>query len=439
MAQTYGQLDLLGSFRRGKAGAIARYDTQGAADFAQRYQLPEAATYAALAEKERRKAEEEAEKTYRKQLASAYMGGDYQGGMRVAAERGDFSAVQTLERAQEQRRSSARERGLAALTTLLPEIEGIAQMPDTDRQAAWEGIRARVAETGAPEDVLAWMPRQWGPGVQRGLLAALAPKEALAAQLKQAYGDPDQKLIELNLNDRVALVDQRTGRVVQQYAKGAAPRAAGGGGGARWRPATPSEMQAYGTATPMLIDDETGNVKPIPGAAAVMADPTQRGRISAGLPNTMRALSILDDMEQSGYSLGAKDWGAAAVRGTPFVGETWAKNLGGQDYQRYMTAAKAFEASALPILSGAAVTESEAERVVSAMLPQAGDTPETLRDKAVMRRGLANGFAALVGRPPPFPDAPTMPVGPGMALDSGDGGGAVEFVRDADGKIVPKR
>ena len=57
----------------------------------------------------------------------------------------------------------------------------------------------------------------------------------------------------------------------------------------------------------------------------------------------------------------------------------------------------------LPILSGAAVTESEAQRIVRAALPRFGDDQETLAAKARQRRQMLNGAALIGGRQPPYP------------------------------------
>ena len=111
-----------------------------------------------------------------------------------------------------------------------------------------------------------------------------------------------------------------------------------------------------------------------------------------------------------------KDWGAAMIDGMDdnavarFLGANTgaiARWVGGQDYQDYDQAAKSFESAFLPILSGAAVTPSEAQRMLRASLPQLGDTPETLEAKAKNRAMMINGAADLGGRPRPFPDVGT--------------------------------
>lgn len=95
---------------------------------------------------------------------------------------------------------------------------------------------------------------------------------------------------------------------------------------------------------------------------------------------------------------------AAIVRGKEPgpIRTALSKKIGGQDLQDYDQAAKSFEAAFMPILSGAAVTESEAQRLVRAALPEPGDTPQTLARKAKNRAMMINGAAELMGKPRPF-------------------------------------
>ena len=88
-----------------------------------------------------------------------------------------------------------------------------------------------------------------------------------------------------------------------------------------------------------------------------------------------------------------------------------AKKIGGQRYQDYVQAAKSFEAAFMPILSGAAVSASEAERMIKASLPEPGDSPQTLARKAKNRAMMINGAAELMGQPKPFPRIESMSFG----------------------------
>lgn len=98
---------------------------------------------------------------------------------------------------------------------------------------------------------------------------------------------------------------------------------------------------------------------------------------------------------------------ARALEAVPFDGGAAARIAGGQEYQDYEQAGKTFESAFLPILSGAAVTPSEAQRMIRANLPQIGDTPGTLAKKANNRAMMINAAADLGGRPRPFPKVGT--------------------------------
>lgn len=81
-----------------------------------------------------------------------------------------------------------------------------------------------------------------------------------------------------------------------------------------------------------------------------------------------------------------------------------AKGVGGDDYQAYNQAAKSFESSLLPVFSGSAVTPTEAQRFIQANMPEYSDSPATLRRKAMNRKRILNGAAAIVGKDPPYPE-----------------------------------
>jgi len=106
-----------------------------------------------------------------------------------------------------------------------------------------------------------------------------------------------------------------------------------------------------------------------------------------------------------------RDWGARMAEAIPFDNGVAARVIGGQDYQDYEQASKTFESAFLPILSGAAVTPTEAQRMIRANLPQMGDTPQTLAKKARNRAMMINAAADLLGKPRPFPRVGIMNLG----------------------------
>lgn len=89
----------------------------------------------------------------------------------------------------------------------------------------------------------------------------------------------------------------------------------------------------------------------------------------------------------------------------------FSKMAGGDRYQRYNQASASFESAFMPILSGAAVSASEAARMIKAALPAPGDSPEILARKAKNRAMMVNGAAKLLGEPMPFPKVGAMTFG----------------------------
>lgn len=139
-----------------------------------------------------------------------------------------------------------------------------------------------------------------------------------------------------------------------------------------------------------------------------LAGAESRTRLALGLDPSIRAQQNL--YQEEGWT-GDKPAnplnslrGAAAdfLDGDDNNASALSKFVGGQKYQNYNQAAKTFESAFLPILSGAAVSPSEAQRMIRASLPQRGDSPETLSRKAQNRAEMINGAAELSGRSAPF-------------------------------------
>jgi hypothetical protein len=146
------------------------------------------------------------------------------------------------------------------------------------------------------------------------------------------------------------------------------------------------------------------------GSGLVSAD--QRGRYNIGADPLVRAERNLAIEESRGNPFN-RDWGAVALnaidldpRGDssfrPFA--PFANLVGGQDYQNAQQALSTYEASLMPIQSGASVTASEAARQIRADFPALGDSSETLKRKAANRRDRINAILSGIGRPPAFTD-----------------------------------
>lgn len=138
-------------------------------------------------------------------------------------------------------------------------------------------------------------------------------------------------------------------------------------------------------------------------SATGLAGADARTRLALGLGPMVEAEGRMRAAEKDGYSYN-DDWAARLLEAVPLDGGGVARFAGGADYQRYDQAARTFEAAVMPIMSGAAVTPSEAQRQIRANLPQLGDSPEILQTKARNRAMMINAAAQLVGQDMPFPD-----------------------------------
>ena len=137
--------------------------------------------------------------------------------------------------------------------------------------------------------------------------------------------------------------------------------------------------------------------------ASPMVGADARARFMINLGPLQSAQANMERMDGEGYNLN-QDWGAAALEAIPFDGGFAARVAGGEDYNAYTQAAKTFEAAIMPIMSGAAVTPSEAQRLIRAALPQPGDSPEVLAQKSAQRRQMINAVAQGIGQDAPYSD-----------------------------------
>lgn len=168
------------------------------------------------------------------------------------------------------------------------------------------------------------------------------------------------------------------------------------------------------------VDKDPGGTAPAQATYAPLTPGAEsRTRLGLGLGPAIEAQKQFYESEgwDSGKTVNtySRDWGARALEAIPFDGGFAARVAGGQDYQDYEQAAKSFESAFLPILSGAAVTPSEAKRMIRANEPQIGDTPATLATKAKARAMMINGAADLMGKPRPFPKMGIMDLTGGSA------------------------
>lgn len=178
-----------------------------------------------------------------------------------------------------------------------------------------------------------------------------------------------------------------------------------------------------------MVNRRTGATAVFDGHNWVSADgkpqpmeASMRSRMDLGLGPMVQAQQDMEATEAAGnpYSLSKNPGNAVAAALTgigldagplqmhPFDGI--AKKLGGADFQKYQQAQKAFESQLMPIMSGAAVSPSEAQRQIKGSLPELGDDPANLADKSRTRQMMLNGAAKAKGLPLPYPNVPTFGV-----------------------------
>lgn len=190
------------------------------------------------------------------------------------------------------------------------------------------------------------------------------------------------------------------------------------------------------------------------GGKPQVQEASMRSRMDLGLAPMLQAQQDMAGEESAGVNPLDRDWGAAvldgvdipipftsgangqSVRWSPF--DAIAKKVGGQDYQTYVQASKAFESQLMPIMSGAAVSPSEAQRQIRAALPELGDSAETLQRKGRMRQMMLNGAAKARGVPLPYPDVATWGINTMQVPQSAPTGGGIPTVTPEQARGLPK-
>lgn len=365
------------------------------------------------------------ERTALRNAGRAYATGNFDEAARIYGDRGNVQGAEAARTAGNNRRFS---RQVEAAQRYRGELRRIGSLPDAERQPAYEAMLAK-AEAEADDSGKEFIGRL------RSEIPTFTPEAAQALDgilltAAQAYSTRSPETFienwvarqkaqgerfETLTPEEVQAGGYRPGTVVQRNVGTGEMRVVQsprdpsvGGGHAQWRRMTPEEQAEYGSTTPLMIDERTGNVKPAPGnTGAFSVSAEARTRIGLALDNFTVAARTMGNLEREHGNVYAKGWGVQAARGVPLVGGVTGAiaELGATGpYKEYEQAWDTMESAILPLFSGTAVTESEAVRFLRANKLSVNDTPETAAAKQANRNRLANVASMLVGVPAPFPE-----------------------------------
>ncbi len=352
--------------------------------------------------------------------AGAFSTGGWQGAAKMAGSQGNFEAAEGFQQQATTQQNDGFTRARETAQVLGRVGASLQAVPMEQRQARVQQMAPMLERMGIGADQLA--QADWSD-------QGLQEMQALSGQLERFSDirEVDGQIVGIGRDGSVTPLTQPSmtqgaptghmwadpGRTSLRRIPGWEPPGGAGGGGATYSIMTPEEVQAAGLPPGSYQRNNANNQTTRIGATAGGFGPDQRARVAITLDPALEAAQALERMEAdavqrqgshgSNTPLG-QDWGARMAEAIPWDGGTVARVVGGEDYNAYTSASSAFEAAMLPILSGAAVTESEAQRVVRAVLPRQGDTREVLQQKARRRRQMLNGAALIGGRELPYPD-----------------------------------
>ena len=350
------------------------------------------------------------------QYGEAYQQGGFEAVRDAAGGQGDLETAQSAQGTMDEQRENMREAALANATILQRAHRSLAGLDEATRAERFAQLRPQLSQY-VDENALNQVDTSdagWAT-LGQSLEAAIGQFQEYEQVLNLGNGRaiglrPDGTQVVISEGQPEAPSGYRftpDGQSMQFIPGGPADpanRPRGGGSGSDGR-APPSGYE---------YDESGQRLRPIPGgprdpAARVNTfSADQRARTVITYQNALEAAATIDSLESGGYNL-SNDWGALAVEGLgggdpDSVAGGVARQWGGQDFQQMRSASSAFEGALLPILSGAAVVQTEAIRMIRGALPQIGDGPEVQADKRRRRQQMLNGAALINGSAPPYPE-----------------------------------
>lgn len=139
-----------------------------------------------------------------------------------------------------------------------------------------------------------------------------------------------------------------------------------------------------------------------PDEIVIDASKETKTRASFGLEAMQDATATLDALYKKGRRLDdtLRNKAASIAAAVPFDGGYAERVVGDDERDLAIQAANAYNNTVLPIISGQAVTESEAKRQVRSAIPQPGDSDATLEAKSRLRAAHRKIVEAIVSGQP---------------------------------------
>ncbi len=318
--------------------------------------------------------------------AKAYGAGQFEMGANIDA--------QIQQMTQQQRENAlfiSRELGNAALT-----LKGIKD--PQQRAVLWQQMQGRfVNDFGIDPSALAEFDPMDDIDLERTIGEAQSFSDRLEGQRADAAAKTDQERFDLTFGldrRRLALAEKEAADAAE--ARRLEAEAAAASPNRKTAEDQNGVLRYLDTGEPVFP-----NVTAAPALAKPLIGSEAMARVTAGLPNAKQAVEDLDrlvfrskgtPLSAEGYDP-ASDWGAATIEALPDWGllKGVARNVGGEDYQLFKDSYGSFEAAMLPIISGAAITESEGLRQMRALEIKPGDSEQTKTRKIAGMRAMVQG------------------------------------------------
>jgi len=379
-----------------------------------------------------------------KQIAPLMAAGKYDEATTLAAPSGNLDLMAQLNQfkqtATEQQRLEAARRAESFAKVAIG-YQGMS--PEQAAQRWQQDMPALQAQGFSPEELAQFDPTN-PQDINDALMAAQTLGDIMTGRRADAAAETDQERFDLGYG-----LDLRRVQLAEKEAADAAEARRLATEAATANPNRKTEKDQNGVLRYLDNGEPVfPNVTTKPEVPKPLIGAESMGRVAAGLPVAKSAVQDLKRLlfnskgtavSMEGYSPG-RDFGAGLIQDVghiPLVGglvrpatDTLSRAVGGEDYQLFEDSYGSYEAAMLPIMSGAAVTDTEALRQMRAVRIRPGDSEDTkkrkiaametqLRGLEMAARGDVQGFLGLLDQAQEIvkPDSAAQPTGLESASD----------------------